>query len=91
MNKLDIALRILEYVVVSIGTAMVVVGFLNNEDLLTFFGVFLVIVLFFIYHYIQSAKRHDKTPVRNFMINDTMDEMYEILFMLNDPPLLKRY
>lgn len=61
MKRANIAFKMVQYSFVSIGLAVVVVGFLNDADLVTFIGVFLVMAPFFVRGYIQTKRKYDKT------------------------------
>jgi Flp pilus assembly protein TadB len=62
MERSHLALKIFWLVVISIGLGMIVVGFVNDADLITFFGVFLVMVPLFIRLYIERTRQQHKAP-----------------------------
>ncbi|MDE3058508.1 MAG: hypothetical protein KGJ59_11185 [Bacteroidota bacterium] len=56
MKKSNILLKALQYVVAIIGITAVVYGFITDEDLVTFMGVFLALAPFFVSEFIKRSK-----------------------------------
>ncbi len=61
MERSPLAWRILLWVMVPIGIGMIGVGFIEDADLVTFLGVFLVMVPFFARTYFESARNQHKS------------------------------
>jgi hypothetical protein len=62
MKRSLIALRMLLSVVVSIGIGMIVIGFVKDADLVTFLGVFLVMVPFTVGLYVETIGKYRRSP-----------------------------
>ncbi len=65
INRSNIVLRIIQYLVVTIGLAMVIYGFMNDADLISFFGVALAMGPFFVRHYIESARKQNASSMHD--------------------------
>ncbi len=57
--QLNIVLTIIQYLVVAIGLVMVIYGFINDADLITFFGVALAMAPFFVRNYIEDRTKQN--------------------------------
>ncbi|MBI1805206.1 MAG: hypothetical protein HYR77_12185 [Ignavibacteria bacterium] len=58
-NQSNIVLTVIQYLVVAIGLVMVVYGFMNDADLIEFFGIALAMVPFFVRNYIETTRKQN--------------------------------